>query len=231
MVKASPTEMGTPREEVLRTQIIDQLVWDPRVDNKDVKVTVDGAEATLNGTVPNLRARIAATDAAWAVWGITAVHNHLRIAPIEKIGDPIIKLRVETALNDDLYLYGADIKVSLDAGVVTLRGTVDAFWKKRHAEALAEADRDVIEVKNELAVVPTQRFADEAIAKDVTAALERSAFVKAQAVNVSVSYGKVALTGEVPSWAGKRAAREAAWYTLGVTDVDDRLTINYMLNR
>jgi osmotically-inducible protein OsmY len=223
--------VGTPREETLRAQIIDQLVWDPRVANQDVKVTVDGSSATLTGTVPSLRARIAATDAAYAVWGITEVHNHLRIAPIERIGDPIIELRLQTALNDDLYLYGADIKMSVDAGVVTLRGTVDAFWKKRHAEALAEADRDVIEVKNEIAVVPSKRFADEAIAKDITAALERNAFLKAEKVNVSVSYGKVTLTGQVPSWTAKRAARDAAWYTLGVIDVDDQLMVNYMLAR
>jgi osmotically-inducible protein OsmY len=225
MHKASPTEVESPQEEALRKRIIEQLQWDPRVSAKDVKITVDESTAILTGTVPSLRARIAATDAAYSVWGITAVRNHLRLAPLERIGDPIIKLRVEDALKLDPYFDGTDIKVSVDMGVVTLRGTVNAFWKKGLAQTLVEADRDVVEVKNELAVVPTKRFTDELIAKDIMGTLERSASVKVEAVNVSVSGGRVALTGDVPSWTAKRAAQDAAWYTPGVIDVDDRLTV------
>jgi osmotically-inducible protein OsmY len=231
MTKASPTEAGSPQEEVLRKRIIEQLEWDPRVSAKDVKVAVDESMAILTGTVPNLRARIAATDAAWSVWGITAVRNNLRLAPLERIGDPIIKLRVEDALKGDPYFDGTDIKVSVDAGAVTLRGTVDAFWKKGLAQTLVEADRDVVEVKNEIAVVPSKRFTDELIAKDIMGTLERSASVKAEAVNVSVSGGSVTLTGEVPSWTAKRAAQDAAWYTPGVTEVSDRLTVRYKPGR
>jgi osmotically-inducible protein OsmY len=228
MTKASTTEIGTPSEEVMRGLIIDQLRWDPRVDANDVQVTVDGGWATLTGTVPNLRARIAATDAAWSVWGITAVSNHLRLAPMVKLEDPVIKLGVETALLADSFLDAGSIRVSVDKGAVTLRGTVDAFWKKRIAEEDAQAVHHVTEVTNELAVVPTKRFTDEEIAKDIMAALERNAFVDVEAVNVTVSYGKVTLTGTVPSWIAKNAARNVAWYTLGVTDVDDQLVVKFM---
>jgi osmotically-inducible protein OsmY len=229
MTKASTTQLGTPTEEIKRGLIIEQLFWDPRIDDTNIEVTVDDGKATLTGTVPDLRARVAATDAAWSVWGINSVENKLRIAPIQTMEDSIIKRRVQSALEADSLLNAGDIKVSVDKGTVTLRGTVDAYWKKRQAEWHAEAVPHVVEVTNELAIVPTKRFTDEEVAKDIMAALERNAFVNAEAVNVSVSYGKVTLTGTVPSWTAKRAARDAAWYTLGVIDVEDRLLVDYAL--
>jgi osmotically-inducible protein OsmY len=229
MTKASTTQLGTPSEEIKRGLIIEQLFWDPRIDDTNIEVTVDNGKATLTGTVPDLRARVAATEAAWSVWGINTVENKLRIVPIPTMEDSIIKQRVQNALEADSLLNAGDIKVSVDKGLVTLRGTVDAYWKKRQAEWHAEAVPHVVEVTNDLAIVPTKRFTDEEIAKDIMAALERNAFVNAEAVNVSVSYGKVTLTGTVPSWIAKRAARDAAWYTLGVIDVDDRLLVDYAL--
>jgi osmotically-inducible protein OsmY len=229
MTKASTTQLGTPKEEIKRGLIIEQLFWDPRIDDTNIQVTVDDGKATLTGTVPDLRARVAATEAAWSVWGINTVENKLRVAPIQTMEDSIIKERVHNALEADSLLNAGDIKVSVDKSVVTLRGTVDAYWKKRQAEWHAEAVPHVVEVTNDLAIVLTKRFTDEEIAKDIMAALERSALVNAEAVNVSVSYGKVTLTGTVPSWIAKRAARDAAWYTLGVVGVDDRLLVDYAL--
>jgi osmotically-inducible protein OsmY len=229
MTKTSTTQLGTPKEEIKRGLIIEQLFWDPRIDDTNIQVTVDDGKATLTGTVPDLRARVAATEAAWSVWGINTVENKLRVAPIQTMEDSIIKERVHNALEADSLLNAGDIKVSVDKSVVTLRGTVDAYWKKRQAEWHAEAVSHVVEVTNDLAIVLTKRFTDEEIAKDIMAALERSALVNAEAVNVSVSYGKVTLTGTVPSWIAKRAARDAAWYTLGVVGVHDRLLVDYAL--
>jgi osmotically-inducible protein OsmY len=229
MTKAGTTHLGRAKEEIKRGLIIEQLFWDPRIDDTNIQVTVDDGKATLTGTVPDLRARGAATEAAWSVWGINSVESKLRIAPIQTMEDSIIKQRVHNALEADSFLNAGDIKVTVDKSVVVLRGTVDAYWKKRQAEWHAEAVPHVVEVTNALAIVPTKRFTDEEIAKDIMAALERNAFVDAEVVNVSVSYGKVTLTGTVPSWIAKRAARDAAWYTLGVVDVDDRLLVDYAL--
>jgi osmotically-inducible protein OsmY len=226
-----PSNAGedTPPEEQLRLKIIDQLAWNPRLRNSDIQVTISGTKVRLTGIVPSLRARIEATEAAWSVWGVTAVANDLRVAPFVQLVDPFIKHEVENSLEIDTYIDRNDITVSVQDGGVTLRGTVDELWKRQHVEERVAALRGVVEVTNELTIVPTLRPGDEKIAQDIMAAIRRSGMVAADDVNILVSYGKVTLTGTVPSYAAWRAARDAAWYTVGVSEVDDRLVIDYSL--
>ncbi len=73
------------------------MVAHPRVRASDIRVTIDGTKARLTGTVPSLRARMAATDAAWSVWGISAVDNDLRVAPFARLADPIVTRHVENS--------------------------------------------------------------------------------------------------------------------------------------
>src|SRR5574341_93410 len=119
MRQASTARVSTPREEQLRLKIIDQLTWDPRVHGWDIQVTISGTKARLAGTVPSLRARIAATQAAWSVWGITAVANDLRVTPLVRLVDPIVKLEVENSLEIDTYIDRNDISVSVQDGWAT----------------------------------------------------------------------------------------------------------------
>jgi osmotically-inducible protein OsmY len=229
MRQASTAGAGTPPEEQLRLKIIDQLTWDPRVRNSDIQVTISGTKVRLTGMVSSLRARIAATEAAWSVWGITAVANDLRVAPFVKLVDPVVRHAVENVLEIDTYIDRNDVTVSVQDGWATLRGTVDELWKRQHVEDRVAAVRGVVGVTNELTIVPTMRPGDEKIAQDIMAAINRSGMVAADDVNVLVSHGEVTLTGTVPSHAAWRAARDAAWYTVGVSGVDDRLVIDYTL--
>ncbi len=227
MREASTARGETPHEEHLRLKIIDQLNWDPRLRGSDIQVTISGTKVRLTGMVPSLRARIAATDAAWSIWGITAVANDLRVAPFVRLVDPIVQRDVENSLEIDTYIDRNDITVSVQEGWATVQGTVDELWKRQHVEDRVAAVHGVVGVTNELTIVPTMRPGDEKIAQDIMAAIKRSAMVEADDVSVLVSYGKVTLTGTVPSYGAWRAARDAAWYTVGVSEVDDRLVIDY----
>lgn len=55
------------------------LTWAGDVDASDVRVTVDGDEVTLEGTVDTRRAKRAAEHAVERVRGVADVHNHLRL--------------------------------------------------------------------------------------------------------------------------------------------------------
>jgi osmotically-inducible protein OsmY len=112
----------------------------------------------------------------------------------------------------------------IDSNVV-LEGSVDSFWKKVYAEALADGASGVIKVTNSLMVVATKKVVDETIAKDVTEALRRNATVDADSVGVTVENGVVTVTGTVVNWGAKTAAFFAALCTRGVVHVDDRLTV------
>lgn len=65
--------------EEIKMRVVDQLRWDSRLDASDVAVTVDDGRASLSGTVPSYRAKIAAEDDARTVLGIRTIENQLQV--------------------------------------------------------------------------------------------------------------------------------------------------------
>jgi len=119
-----------------------------------------------------------------------------------------------------------DLEVIVSAGRVTLRGTVDAYWKRQHAEYLASTEPGVISIENLIVVAPTEDILDKSIAEAIIDSLEAKGLVDQDKVNVKVQDGEVTLTGSVPSWKARRAAAEMAYYTSGVTNVENRLGVS-----
>lgn len=214
-------------EEQTKQELVDQLVWDDRVDASDVEVTVENGTVVLAGTVPHQHAYQAAEEDALATQGVRQVVNLLQRTPS---GEPVptddeIEDTVTRFLILNAELAAADIQVTVTDGLVTLDGTVDAYWKKDLAARVARQVTGVIDVVEVLSVVPTVELSDKAIAWDLVAALRRSPVVDAERVDVVVENGEVTLEGSVPSWLAYGAVHDAAQFTAGVIDVDNRLRI------
>ena len=215
-------------DELIKKDVIDQLTRDDRVDSSQVSVEVRNGVVTLRGEVPTYFSRLAAYDDAEAILGVTSVRNQLLVnlpstAAIPTDVDIENSVRQRLAINPDIDLL--DLEVVVSAGRVTLRGTVDAYWKKIHAEDLIAGEPGVVWIENHLAVVPSEDVADRAIADDIVETLESKAAVDADDVNVRVRDGDVTLTGSVSTWTGRKAADEAAFYTPGVTHVNNRISV------
>ena len=218
---------GIKSDEGIAKDVVDSLYWDSRVDASKVAVTVDNGIVTLAGTVSSSSERAAAVEDAWVISGIRDVINQLKLdfrsdAP----ADTEIKSNIENSFKWDNDLYPSDIQVGVEAGWVTLEGSVDGFWKKTKTEDLAFSLRGVTGVTNKIAVVPTQTFADEKIAQSVINALDRNKDVDVDDIDVTVENGKVSLTGTVPDWVARRAAYNAARYARGVKEVEDQITVS-----
>ncbi|MDG6221464.1 MAG: BON domain-containing protein, partial [Candidatus Thermoplasmatota archaeon] len=127
------------------------------------------------------------------------------------------------AWNPNLNAFKIDVEVK--DGTVTLKGTVDSYWKKMDAESEAQRVFGVFTVSNELGIAPTKNYLDEEIAKDIMRAIERKPTVPEDDVNVVVENGKVTLTGHVPSRLSSYAAMNAAIHTLGVKEVTNRMMV------
>jgi osmotically-inducible protein OsmY len=223
--------MSIATDQELQTQVIDKLHWDDRVNAADVGVTVNDAKVTLRGTVPSYRAKALAEQDTKEIEGITEVFNHLQVQYPATIPVPIdeeIASNVVNALSWDPDIDANKIDVSVVGGLLTLRGTVDAYWKKFQVEDIGYGITGVIDIINELAVVPTKKPQDEEIARSIENALERNTFVEAEDVNVVVEDGRVTLTGFVSNWGAWRAAHNVATYTKGVIKVVDGLAIRYL---
>jgi hyperosmotically inducible periplasmic protein len=220
--------IATRSDQAIKKDIVDQMYWDGRVDASDVHINIDNGAVTLTGTVPTSRARSAAYDDAWMVDGVTSVSNRITVkyptVPALPT-DSQIKTNVINALADDADIHTYKLDVDVKNNWVTLEGTVPSLWKKMRAEDIAEDRRGVIGVTNKLAVVPTEKVADESIGKKVVDALDRNVNVDVEDIDVKVRDSKVTLTGTVPSYYAKHSAWSSAFYTDGVISVDDQTVV------
>ena len=117
------------------------------------------------------------------------------------------------------------IDVIVSDGLVTLKGTVNALWKKKRAEEITSHIRGVQKIINELGVVTTLRHADEDIANRIVEAFTQDKYIIASEITVEVKEGKATLSGTAPSWIAKSKAEEIANNTSGVNHVKNRITV------
>ncbi len=147
------------------------------------------------------------------------------MAVTEQRNDLDIVRDVSETLAWDTRIDDSRITVEAENGRVTLSGTVTLFSEKTAASDDAWRIKGVREVQNELVVVPAEWRSDQEIADDIMASLQRDSRVDERNITVDVAGGVVRLSGTVRNLAEKRAAEEAAWYTTGVIDVVDDLTV------
>lgn len=205
----------------IKKRIREQLYWDARVDALNIRVDVNDGIAKLSGEVPNQQAKRSAAHNAYTVRGVRSVENNLKVKYRGVVlNDDDIAHGIKNSLMWDSDLDALKIGVQVEAGVVTLKGSVDAYWKKYWAENYAGNISGVLDVKNELTIVPTEKVSDEVLAKEIMGALKRNMFTEPGDIDISVSNGVVKLSGTVKSWFIKNQAIGAASYTHGVKDVD-----------
>ncbi|HEY6330486.1 MAG TPA: BON domain-containing protein [Blastocatellia bacterium] len=68
-------------DESIREDVCERLLHDTHIDAREVVVTVENGEVTLEGTVADLIQKRRTDDACASVSGVKDVHNRLRVAP------------------------------------------------------------------------------------------------------------------------------------------------------
>ena len=135
--------MAISKEEI-KKNIVDQLFWDARVDASGIAVELTDGVVRLSGITPTYLARHAAEQDAWAVPGVNAVRNEINVRfPSGRVipSDEEIKGMVSNVLSWDPNIENSDIIISVENGVVTLDGTVPAYWQKvRSTELTSDVD-------------------------------------------------------------------------------------------
>ena len=121
----------------------------------------------------------------------------------------------------------ADIGVSVENGVVTLRGEVSSYPEKRAAERAVEKVYGIKALAEEIEVkLPgSSQRNDTDIAQAAVDALKWNISVPQDRVKVKVQDGWITLTGEVDWWYQKRAAENAVHYLTGVKGVSNLIAI------
>jgi osmotically-inducible protein OsmY len=207
--------------------VLQELKWDPQVDETEVGVQVKDGVVTLTGRIGSFGKKQAAAQAAHRVFGVLDVANDLEVVPPGKgvPGDPEVAKAVREALRWNVFVDEKSITSTVAKGWVTLEGEV-ADWYQR--EAAARAVRDLAGVCSVTNLLTVKRPAVEAktIRSAIETALFRQADREAKSVHIEVKEGVVKLTGAVGSWSEKRAIERAAGFAPGVQRVENELVID-----
>jgi osmotically-inducible protein OsmY len=210
----------------IRSNVIDEMAYDPAVTVRDVAVVVERGIVTLSGVADSYGTRQAAEQAAWRVGGVIGVNNNIVVDPTQ-LGMPTdaeITAYLRDRMEKDFLVPKGRITVSVRDGIVTLRGSVDLHLQREAAYEEAADAKGVRGVNNEITIGPSQASPQE-ISAAIQKALTRDAQVEASHVQVIVDGGHVTLSGEARSFAERQAAEDAAWRARGVTDVTDNIAI------
>lgn len=220
-------EMRRRDPEEIKADVSSQLFWDGRIDDSDIAVDVADGKVILSGSVPSFSDRWEAEDDAWAIPGVRAVDNRLKVSPVVSpaLEDEQIRARVLNVLDWSPTVDASRIKVFVTGGVVTLAGSVDSSWQKTRAWDLATGVSGVVDVVNDLSVSPPQEISDEDIKNDILSTLSRNTLIDSDRVRVDVSDGIVTLTGSVDDYNAYRTVAQIANYTIGVIDVRNEIVM------
>ena len=213
-------------DDKLRSQVEDELRWDPRVDGAAVSILADDGKVTLRGTVGTFREKRAAEKAARRVHGVTSVANQLQVRFLtgKKRHDADVRADVLQALMLDS-LVPPTIDVRVGDGFVVLTGTADWQYQRAEAERVAANIVGVLNVLDEVTLRPRPNAGD--VMDRISDAFRRNAGIDADRLAVSTSDGRVKVKGPVSSWAEHDEALAAAWAAPGVSYVDDHIHVEH----
>jgi osmotically-inducible protein OsmY len=208
----------------IQQDVLDEFVWDPEVQAPDIGVQVHDGVVTLTGTIDSYAVKMAAEKAAHRVDGVRAVANDLQVKLPGVRTDTDIAKDAAEALARRITVPADRIDVTVQNGIVTLKGEVDWSYQRSAAESAVEYLRGVRSVVNLITVKQPKASASE-IQSSIERALVRTAETDADRIRVRVEDGHVTLTGTVRSWAEKQEAGLAAWRAKGVTRVTNDIVV------
>ena len=209
----------------LRRHVLDELEWEPSIDGSDIGVTAHGGIVTLTGFASTYAEKLKAEQVAQRVHGVKGVANDIDVrlsGPFDRTDTEIARAAVDalkwkSSVPDDL------IQVSVTKGWITLDGEVN--WQFQRTAAL-EAVNDLRGVRGVTNLITVRPEASPTELKArIEAAFKRSAEVDAGKVRVESHNGEVTLRGDVRSWSERQEAERTAWAALGVTQVENLITI------
>ena len=119
------------------------------------------------------------------VSGIT--HGRAALA----MSDKIIKQRIEDKAADTFRLRGTKVDLAVEDGYVVLYGTVGLYIQKMLYEQIAWKTKGVVEVDNEIRVVPGLPQTDKAIERKIMELVQTLRRFQGVDVNVTVKEGAV----------------------------------------
>jgi osmotically-inducible protein OsmY len=209
----------------LQQSVLEELNWEPSVTAAHIGVAANAGVVTLTGHVESFAQKHAAETAVRRVKGVKAVAEEIEVRlPYEKKrSDEEIAGAAIGRFEWDVSIPRDTIKVTVDAGWVTLTGEVDWYYQKDAASMDVRSLFGVTGVSNQITIKPTVNTSN--ISDGIMHALGRSWFFDPKTISVSAQGGKIRLTGTVKSWHDRQLAGATAWAAPGATAVENDIAV------
>lgn len=209
----------------VKQAVLDELGWEPSVDETHIGVTAKGGVVTLSGYVGSYSEKVSAEEAVGRVSGVRAIADELEVRyPGEAPNDDDIAKKVLQVLSWDIDVPDDKIKAKVEKGWVTLSGEVEWYYQRSAAESDVRKLDGVLGLTNNIKIKPSVLASD--VTAKINAALARNAEIEENRITVVADGSKVTLTGSTDSWYDLDLAETTAWSAPGVTQVDNRLTVD-----
>ncbi len=209
----------------IKQEVLDELVFQPNVDEIQIGVIVEDGVVTLTGFVDDFQKKVAAEKVANSVEGVKAVAVDIEV----KYGDEYKKTSKEiakaavVALENNASVSKEKVKVKVEHGLVYLTGQLPYAYQKKAAKRVVEDLLGVEGVINNIEIAPT--VAPSNIQEEIKRTLEHSADLEAEGIRVQVDGHVVQLKGRVHSYMEKDLAEKAAYKVKGVTKVQNDIVV------
>jgi len=142
------------------------------------------------------------------------------------MGDLEIAEHVRKAFIQERNIEEGHIEIETDPdGAVILRGAVHSLIQKRLCEVLCWWIPGVTDVRNLLVVDPPEQDNDEEMKDNLITIMEKDVLVHPEKFRLDVRDRTVTLRGRVDTLTERDAAEKDCWYTPGVFDVVNELTV------
>jgi osmotically-inducible protein OsmY len=210
----------------IQRDIVHELNWEPSLRNDDIAVGVRDGVVTLAGFVDSYADKWTAERVAGRVKGVKAVANDIEVKLPSSSArpDPDIARAALDALKWNVSVPHERIKVKVEKGWLTLEGDVDWYYQKEAAERAVRYLTGVQGISNLIVVKARPTPSD--VKERIKETLQRGAEFDADRITVELEGNKAILRGTVRSYAEMRDAERAARNAPGITEVENRLTVD-----
>jgi osmotically-inducible protein OsmY len=211
----------------LQNDVMAELKWDDSVNASKIGVEVSGGVVTLSGQVDNFSQKWSAERATQKVGGVKALAVEIDVI-LQGSGsksDTEIARTAKNVLEWTTNWPKNNVQVMVESGWVTLTGELDYAYQRALATGAVRHLMGVTGVSNQTVV--KQVLTTSNVKADIIAALKRRAITDAEEIMITVDGGQVTLTGVVHSWSEHDMVTDSVWNTIGVTDVNDNISVAY----
>lgn len=213
------------RDTKLHRYILDELEFDPSIVSANIGVAVDDGIVSLTGRVYSVAEKMAAEAAVKRVKGVRGIAEEITVVLPEAHmrGDEDLCRQALCMIEWDTSLPMEGILVAVENGWVTLSGDIDSYFQGQSAQKAVQKLMGVKGVTNRINIRAEAMPQD--ISDHIKGVFERRDIRDPDTIQVMAYGGKVTLEGRVGSLYERRLAERAAWSAVGVTYVDNRLTV------